>query len=374
VLRHVTVPLLRPALIDSAMLIFALCLEILGIPLFLGRPAHISFVASYLYDAWSNGAVPDPPIVSAGSVVLLFAVLAILAARTLLQRHHARYTTAARPAPPGKPLGLGRWRIPATLAAGAFITITTVIPLLGLALMSCVTTLTTLVPPWKLWTAANWQALTNDPSLHRAITNSLLVASVGAVSTVALVAVATVIAHRSRFPLRRTLPALLVFPRATPGIVFGVGFFWLFLIVNVPGQFLRTTIWGELIALSVRNLTLAYVVIAPALARINPETAKAAAASGAGWWSTTRRITLPLLRPALRSALVLMFITILSDYDPVVFLTKPGTELVSTSMLQTWSKGLPGPVAALAIVQVLIVTLALLLGFGHTLRRRNHHA
>jgi iron(III) transport system permease protein len=374
VLRHVTIALLRPALIDSAMLIFALCLEILGIPLFLGRPEHISFIASYLYDAWSNGSVPDPPIVSAGSVVLLLAVVAILAVRTVLQRHNARYATAARPAPPSKPLDLGRWRIPATLGAGGFIAVTTVIPLLGLALMSCVTNLTTLVAPWDLWTAANWQALTNDPGLRRAITNSLLVASIGAATTVALVAFATMIAHRSWFPLRRTLPALLVFPRATPGIVFGVGFFWLFLIVSVPGQFLRTTIWGELIALSVRNLTLAYVVIAPALARINPETARAAAASGAGWWTTARHITLPLLRPALLSAVVLMFITILSDYDPVVFLTKPGTELISTSMLQTWSKGLPGPVAALAIVQVLVVALALLLGYGRNLRRKNHHA
>src|SRR5258706_15646349 len=108
--------------------------------------------------------------------------------------------------------------------------------------MSCVTNLTTLVPPWDLRTTANWQALTNDPSLRRAITNSLLVASIGAATTVVLVALATMMAHRSRFPLRRTLPALLVFPRATPGIVFGVGFFWLFLIVSVPGQFLRTTI------------------------------------------------------------------------------------------------------------------------------------
>jgi iron(III) transport system permease protein len=374
VLRHVTIPLLRPALIDSAMLIFALCLEILGIPLFLGRPAHISFVSSYLYDAWSNGAVPDPPIVSAGSVVLLLAVVAILAARTLSQRHQTRYAAGARPSPASKPLDLGRWRIPAALGAGGFIAVTTVIPLLGLALLSSVIDLTTLVPPWELWTSGNWRQLADDPSLRRAITNSLLVAGIGAAATVALVATATVIAHRSRFPLRRTLPALLVFPRATPGIVFGVGFFWLFLIVNVPGQFLRTTIWGELIALSVRNLTLAYIVIAPALARINPEMAKAAAASGAGWWTTTRRVTLPLLRPALRAALVLMFITILSDFDPVVFLTKPGTELVSTSMLQTWSKGLPGPVAALAIVQVVVVALALLLGFGHLLRRKNRHA
>jgi len=186
------------------------------IPLFLGRPEHISFISSYLYDAWSNGSVPDPPIVSAGSVVLLLAVVAILALRTLLQRHQARYATAVRPAPPSKPLDLGRWRIPAALGVGGFITVTTVIPLLGLVVMSCVTNLTTLVPPWDLRTTANWQALTNDPSLRRAITNSLLVASIGAATTVVLVALATMMAHRSRFPLRRTLPALLVFPRATP--------------------------------------------------------------------------------------------------------------------------------------------------------------
>ncbi|MFF7884109.1 ABC transporter permease [Streptomyces sp. NPDC020794] len=374
VLRTVTVPMLRTALLDSGMLIFTLCLEVLGIPLFLGRPANIQFIASYLYDTWSSSSIPDPPVVSGGAILLLAVASALLTVRGRLLRHAARYSSGTRAAPPARPLDLGRWRIPAAVGMAGFVAFTCVIPLLGLALMSSVTDLTTLVAPWHLWSAANWHEIWGDPALHRAVTNSLIVAVIGSAATVAVVALATVIAHHSGFRLRRTLPALLVYPRATPGIVFGVGFFWLFLIVDWPGALLRNSLWGELLALSVRNMTLAYIVLAPALARISPELAKAAAASGAGWWSATRRITLPLLRPALLSALVLMFVTLVSDYDPVVFLTKPGTELLGTSMLQTWAKGLPGPVAAMALVQVVLVAAALSLGLGWTLRKKGRHA
>ncbi|MEZ0069834.1 iron(III) transport system permease protein [Streptacidiphilus sp. MAP12-20] len=374
VLRTVTIPMLRTALLDSGMLILTLCLEVLGIPLFLGRPANISFIASYLYDTWSNSTLPDPPIVSAGAILLLLVASTLLVIRGRLLRHANRYTAGTRATPPARLLALGHWRRPAAAGMAGFVAVTCVIPLLGLALMSSVTDLTTLVAPWHLWTASNWQQVWDDPTLHRAITNSLIVAVVGSVATVTLVTIATVIAGRSTFRLRRTLPALLVYPRATPGIVFGVGFFWLFLIVNPPGAMLRNSLWGELLALCVRNMTLSYIIIAPALARISPELAKAAASSGAGWWTTLRRVTVPLLRPAILSAVVLMFVTLVSDYDPVVFLSKPGTELLGTTMLQTWSKGLPGPVAALALIQILLVAAALAVGLGWTLRKKARHA
>jgi iron(III) transport system permease protein len=65
---------------------------------------------------------------------------------------------------------------------------------------------------------------------------------------------------------------------------------------------------------------------------------------------------------------VLMFITLLGDYDPVVFLQKPGTEVLGVTMLQTWQRGVVGPVAALAVIQVVIVAIVLLLG-ARVLRR-----
>jgi iron(III) transport system permease protein len=371
VIARVTVPMLRPAILNCAVLIFALCLEILGLPLFVGAPSNIDFYASYLYKSWSNSITPDPPFVSAGAVLLLVVVSLLLVLRARLGGQQQRFIAAgARGGGGYRPLDLGRWRWPASAALGAFIGVTSVIPLLGLILMSCVRALTTLEAPWHLFTAYNWTTVATDPALRRSVADSLLIAGAGGAATVLLVAVATLIADRSRFPLRRALAPALIYPRAVPGIILGIGFFWTYLMFT-PGALVRNNLWGEAIALCVRNLTLAYVVVYPSLARINNEFDRAARVSGAGWWTIALRVLLPILRPALLAAFVLMFITLLSDYDPVVFLQKPGTELLGATMLQYWARGVVGPVAALAVVQVLIVGAALLLG-ARVLRRVRH--
>jgi iron(III) transport system permease protein len=368
VITRVTLPMLRPAILNCTVLIFALCLEILGIPLFLGTPSNIDFYASYLYRSWSSSTAPDPPFVSAGAVLLLVVVSGLLILRARLSGSEQRFiATGGRGGGAHRPLDLGRWRWPASIGLGAYIGITCVIPLLGLVLMSCVKALTTLEVPWHLFTTENWHLVATDPTLRRSIIDSLIIAGGGGGATVLLVAAATLIAHRSRFPLRRTLAPALIYPRAVPGVILGIGFFWAYLMF-APGALVRNNLWGELIALCVRNLTLAYVVIYPSLARINAEFDRAASSSGAGWWTTARRILLPILRPALLAAFVLMFITLLGDYDPVVFLQKPGTEVLGVTMLQTWARGIVGPVAALAVVQVAIVAVVLLLG-ARVLRR-----
>jgi iron(III) transport system permease protein len=369
-LRRVTLPLLRPAILNSAILIFALLLETLGIPLFLGSSANINFYASYLYRGWVNGATPDPPFVSAGAVLLLAAVTILLLLRSKLLGSEERFIVTSTRGSNDTPLDLGRWRFGWMALTGSFVLLATVIPVAGLALMSSVKQLTVLVPPWQLGTTANWHAVLTEASLRRSIQNSLVVAAVGGVLTVLFVAIATLIAHRSRFALRRTVPALLIYPRAIPGIILGVGFFWAFLIVDVPGAFLRNSIWGEMLALCIRNLTVAYVVIYPSLVRMNPELELAATASGAGWWTTARRIVVPVLRPALLAALALMFVILLNDYDPVVFLQKTGTEILGVTMLHSWQKGLPGQVASLALIQIAIVG-AVLAGASRVFRRAN---
>jgi iron(III) transport system permease protein len=371
VITRITLPLLRPAILNCAVLIFALSLEVLGIPLFLGPPAHIDFYASYLYGSWANSITPDPPFVSAGAVLLLLVVSALLVVRGRLLGAEQRFISAgSRGGGSYRPLDLRRWRRPLSIVVGVFIAITSGIPLLGLLLMSSVTTLTTLQPPWQLFTAANWTQIATDPTFRRAITNSLLIALIGGAATVLLVAVATLVAHRSRFRLRATIAPLLVYPRAIPGIILGIGFFWAYLMLS-PGSLVRNNIWGELIALSVRNITLAYVVIYPSLARLNTDFDRAARATGAGWWTIARGILLPILRPAMIAAFVLMFVTLLNDYDPVVFLQKPGTEVIGVTMLQEWQRGVVGPVAALAVVQVAIVAAVLAVG-GRALRRSRH--
>jgi iron(III) transport system permease protein len=369
VLRRITTPLLRPAILNSSILVFALALETLGIPLFIGTPANINLYASYLYNGWSNSATPDPPFVSAGAILLLVVVTILLIVRTKLLGSEDRFIVmSSRGSSETVPLNIGRWRYFWAAVTAGFVLLGSVIPLFGLSIMSSVKELTILVAPWHLWTSSNWNDILNNPSFRNAIVNSLIIATIGSVVTVTFVAFATLVAHRSRFGLRRTLPALLVYPRAIPGIILGVGFFWSYLLVNVPGAFLRNSIWGELLALSIRNITIAYVVLYPSLAKVSTEFDQAAMASGAGWWTIGRRITLPIVRPALLTAVALMFITLLSDYDPLVFLQKPGTEVMGVTMLQAWEKGEPGQVAAMAVLQLVIVGLVIV-GATRLIRR-----
>jgi iron(III) transport system permease protein len=77
---------------------------------------------------------------------------------------------------------------------------------------------------------------------------------------------------------------------------------------------------------------------------------------------TCRQIVLPLLRPAIFASFVLMFVEILNDYDPAVFLVKPGTEVMGATMLSQFIQGSIGPVSALAMVQVAVTVSVLAVG------------
>lgn len=362
-LGRVTVPMLRPALLNAGLLVFTLSIESLGIPLVLGSPQGHDFIASYLYNTWSSAFTPDPPVVSAGATVLLAAACLLLLLRSRLLGDEARFvSTGRRGAAAGGGVHLGWfWRVAFGAFLGLYLLATAFGPIAALAVSSVVQQLTPLIAPWHMLTLSNWRSVTQGVFAH-SIQNSVEIAVVGAILTVAVVALATAVAHRSRFRLRRSLPFMLLFPRAIPGIIIGIGFFWTFLLVNPPGSALRNSIWGIMLALSIRSLTLAYFVLASAFATVSESLDDAARSGGASWWTTMTRITLPILRPALFVSFILLFISILNDYDPALFLVTPGHEIMGVAMLQAAQQGTTGPVAALAMVQVAITIVAIAVG------------
>jgi iron(III) transport system permease protein len=361
VLRTVTIPMLRPALLNSATLIFTLAIASLGIPLLLGTARNIKFVSSYLYLQWTNAAAPDPASVSAGAMMLLVVATLLLLLRNRLLGAEARYVSIAGRAGRTGLLKLRAWRWPLAALLLLYLVFSTLIPVLGLALMSVVVVLTPLVAPWHLLTWSHWHAVGSGEFI-RAIENSAKISLVGAIATTALIALATLVAHRSRLPVRRTLPFVMLYPRATPGLIIGIGFFWTYLLTGALGDWFRGSIWGICLAFCVRNLPFAYVVMYPTLARIGEELDRAGRSVGAGWWRTSRSIVLPLLRPAIFASFVLMFVEILNDYDPALFLVKPGNEVIGTTMLSSFIQGVVGPVAALAMVQVAVTVVVLAVG------------
>jgi iron(III) transport system permease protein len=362
VLGRVTVPMLRPALLNSALLVFALSMESLGIPLVLGSPQGHDFIASYLYNTWSNAFTPDPPVVSAGATVLLAAACLLLLLRSKLLGDQARFVSIGGRGGAAGGVQLSRsvrWVLGGLL--GLYLLATTFAPIAALALSSVVSELTPLIAPWHLLTLDNWRTIGQGTFAH-SILNTIEIALVGGIVTAMVVALATAVAHRSGFRLRRSLPFMLLFPRAIPGIIIGIGFFWTFLLVNPPGSALRSSIWGIMLALSIRSLTLAYFVMSAAFGTVSESVESAARSAGASWWTAMTRITLPILKPALFVSFILLFISILNDYDPALFLVTPGHEIMGVTMLAAAQQGTTGPVAALAMVQVAITIVAISVG------------
>jgi iron(III) transport system permease protein len=376
VLTRVVVPMMRPALLNAALLIFTLSVESLGIALILGSPAGNDFVASYLYNTWSNSSTIDPGSVSAGAMLLLLTAVVLLLLRRALLGSEARFvsvTGRGRSAQKLIRLGLP-WRIALGALTAVYVTVTTLAPIMALALQSSVSVLTPLIAPWHLWTSANWHQIT-QPDAMSSMRNSLQIAAIGALVTTGVVALATTVAHRSAFRLSRSLQFLLLFPRSMPGIIVGIGFFWTFVLVNPPGSSMRNSIWGIMLALSIRSLTMAYLVLYPALSAVSSSLDDAARSAGASWWTTMTRIVLPILRPALLASFVLLFVSILNDYDPALFLVTPGHEIMGVTMINSLKQGSTGPAAAMAMVQVVATLLAIAVGarlFGSTVR--NAHA
>jgi iron(III) transport system permease protein len=361
VLTRITIPLSRPALLSAALLTFTISLEQLGLPIFLGAQHNVNFVASYLYVTWSTSPTPDPPSISAGAVLFLLAATALVLLRRRLLGHEQRFAGGTG-SPHGDPLRLGRWRVPLVLLIVAYLLVTTAAPIGGLVLSSFVSLLTPLLSPFSLLTLDNFRTVFNDPTLSSSITNSLIVASIAAVTVTGLIALGTLVAHRSAFALRSSLRFLMLYPRSVPGIIISLAFFWSFLFFVPPGAWVRNNLVGEGIALAVRAFPLAYMVIYPSLVRLAGDLDDAARSAGAGWWTTSRRILLPLIRPALLASMAIVFITILNDYEAAIFLAKPNTELIGVEMLQQYARGTTGPVAALAVLQLAITASVLVIG------------
>jgi iron(III) transport system permease protein len=368
VVLTVTVPLLRPAFLNAGLLVFTLLIETLGIPLLLGSTHNIEFVSSYLYHTWTDAQTPDPGSVSAGAVILLLAASFLLVLRNRLLGAESRFASSS--GGDRHPLRIGRWKYVFAAVTAAYLLLTTFVPLIGLALMSSVDILTPLIAPWHVLTLGNYRAL-GEAGYRSSIGNSAMIAFVGAIATTAIVALATLVAHRSRFPLRRSVQFALLYPRAIPGIIIGIGFFWAFILVDPPGNAIRNSIWGIMLAFVIHCFTLSYVVLSPTLARIAGSLDEASRAAGAGWWGTSRRIVLPLMLPAILGSFLLVFVAIINDYEPALFLVRPGNEVIGVTMLHQFEQGIIGPVSALAMVDVAIT--AVVLGLGGLLVKRLRH-
>ena len=370
VVRSVTLPLLRPAIVYSVLLTFVGGLEMLSIPLVFGWPAGLEFFTTFLLRETMGQADPDYGMLGAAALTLLalVAVLVLVQQKLLAQRQ--RFVTVRGKSQRPKPIDIGRWRWVLFAAFATYLTFTVVLPMLALVLRSFVQYLTPLMSPWQFLTLDYYRTLWEQETYLRSIGNSLVVATIGAAIATALIALITAVVQRSDFRFGRQLEMLTIFPRAIPGMVAGIGFLWL--VLWVPGlNLLHGTLAIMIVCFTMRDLPTAYATVAPSFLQVGREIDQSARVSGASWWRTFLAIVVPIARPALIACYLIVFISFIKEYASAVFLYAPGNEIIGTTMLSTWAKGEVGPVAALSAIQLAftLVLVVILAKFGRGLPR-----
>jgi spermidine/putrescine transport system permease protein len=204
--------------------------------------------------------------------------------------------------------------------------------------------------------------LTNA-DIQNALETSAIIAAVSSVGAVALGILAAIGLTRRRFHGQLAVSALLLSPLVIPLLVLGVSLALLFHELGIQRSMLTVMIGHVVITVPYTIL-----VIRPRLEQIDSSLGEAAYDLGAGPLTTFRRVTLPLILPAVVSAFLIAFTTSFDEYAVASFLVgSRQTFPVYLYAALRFPSQLP-QVIAVAVV-VLMVTLAVIVA-AEVWRRR----
>ncbi|WP_439631954.1 ABC transporter permease [Shinella sp.] len=350
----IVLPLLKPSLLYCALLNCMIVVDLLGVPLIIGEPAGILVLSTFLYTKGAISVQMDYGVIAAGGLLTIFLVQAIILLQGRLIGDRRKYVTISGHAARTSRMRAGRtgWILSGIILAFSLIFV--IAPTFFLILRSFTTILSPLLPVSSVLTLNNYWDILRYEQYVRSIGNSLLISSVGGAMAVALTFITVVFAYRTSPTVRRVIEQVSMVPRAIPGMIVGVGIFYGMLLMP-GGEYLRNTLIILAIAFTIRNFPTGFGAISPAFAQIGADLDRAARVCGSSKWRAVKDITLPLMKGTLLGAFLLYFINFFKEYSTASFLFGPGTEVIGTTMLQLNYKGYLGTLAALAVIELLIL-------------------
>ncbi|MBF6633448.1 MAG: iron ABC transporter permease, partial [Planococcus sp. (in: Bacteria)] len=299
--RKVVLPLALPGIASGGLIAFLSNLDNFGIPAFLGTPANIRVLSTYIYEqvvgfgpsAFSRAAVLS---VILGVIALLGTVLQWF----LLRRSRVNETNRSD-STPRIYLSAGKQKL-LEASLWIFLLVTSLMPLITMGALSLISAYGV---PFNLENLSlrnyEYVFLTDSKPLS-ALTNSLQLAFFTMLICLVL---GTAMAYlRFKYPDWSTKAAelFMTIPFALPGTVFALCMIFMWL-EPVPGwnPGIYGTVWILFIAYVARFFVLQVRGSYTAFLQIDPSMEEAARTSGAAGWVKWRRILLPLLFPGILS-------------------------------------------------------------------------
>lgn len=213
-----------------------------------------------------------------------------------------------------------------------------------------------LVTVWSHPSLRWYAALLENEQMLGAAWLSLRIAAISAtLSAVLGTAAAFALQRLKPFFAQRGYEALALMPLIIPEVLIGLALLLVFVVLDVERGVATITL-----AHASFGMAYATVVIRARLTQLDPALDEAAAILGATPWRTFRRVTLPLLMPAIAAGWLLSFTLSLDDVVVASFVTGPGASTLPIVVFSSVRLGVSPQINALATVIVIFVSILIL--------------
>jgi iron(III) transport system permease protein len=363
VFRRITVPLSRPALYAAILIIVVRALESFEVPAVIGLQGGVWVFTSRIWHALKD---KPPSYGVAGALAMSLLVLTsigVLWHSRLAKRARAFQTVTGKGFRP-RPVTLGVWKWPATLAILAYFVVTVVLPL---GILAYASTQLFYTPPTHYTlthpTLAAYTDVIHNHPIMTPVKNSIILGLGSATILMLVAAVAAWIVVRTHLPGRWLVDNLAFLPLAIPGVVVGVAILFVYLRLPIS---IYGTLWILLMAYLTRYLPYGMRYATTSMFQIGRELEESAQTSGASWFQTFRRVVLPLLVPGLLAGWIYIVVVSVRELSSTIILYSPGKEVLSITIWEMYQNGELPQLAALGMMMVgalvLLVSVAYKLG------------
>lgn len=348
----ITLPLVMPAILSGLLIAFVNSIALFGSQAILGLPGRIFTLPTRIYSLFDYP--PQYGIASALSLVFIVITVAALFLQRSYLAKRSFVTLAGKGSRPQLiDLGAGRWLV---LGFCVLVFVVAIIMPYG-ALIAVSLSKSWGLAFWKNLTLHNYTFVLFEYDVtRRAILNSLLLATLAATLAVALGTVISWIDLRTRAIGRRLLDYAALIPLGLPGIVMAVALiqFWLAMPIALYGTLaiLLLAYVGRYVPLGTRSAN-------ASLRQIDTSLEESARTLGASWGTTMREVTLPLIWPGLFAGWLLIFVPAIQELSASILLFSSKSITLAVAVYNLYETGYTEPVAALAIINVVIIAGAI---------------
>lgn len=338
---QIILPLMRPALLSSMVLIFAKCLGEFGVPYVLGLPVKFEVLSTSLFRSIASRQTGVAGVI-AGSIMLIGIITLWIDAR--LVREARRFVTIGSKGSMNRQSRLGRMRLPAAGFAATVFLLSVGLPLLTLLLSTVMkmparfTLDNFTLDYWigrDLDTIALKTGILLSPDLWAAARNTLTIVGIASVTSGILGLLVGYVVIRTPVRLLSVYLRQVTFlPYLVPGIAFAAAYLSLFAVPRGPLPALYGTVVILVLALIADQMPYASRAGISAMTQLGKDPEEAAQVAGAGWLRRMILIVIPIQKGSLVTGVLLPFISGIKGLSLFVILAVPSTDVLTTYSLR----------------------------------------